>query len=73
MLKFNANLDDVIVGEAETLLQEYKDMFAWSYKELIKNPPHIIQHWIELDTTIPRFIKWILTMSMWLNKIWINY
>jgi hypothetical protein len=55
------------------LLQEYKDMFAWSYKELIKNPPHIIQHWIELDTTIPRFIKWILTMSMWLNKIWINY
>jgi hypothetical protein len=35
-------------------LQEYKDVFAWSYKELTEIPPHkIIQHWIELDTTIP--------------------
>jgi hypothetical protein len=28
-------------------------MFAWSYKELIGIPPHIIQHRIDLDTTIP--------------------
>jgi hypothetical protein len=27
-------------------------VFAWSYKELIGIPPHIIQHRIELDTTI---------------------
>ncbi len=28
-------------------------MFAWSYEELIGIPPHITQHRIELDTTIP--------------------
>jgi hypothetical protein len=28
-------------------------MFVWSYKELIGIPPHIIQHQIDLDTTIP--------------------
>jgi hypothetical protein len=28
-------------------------MFAWSYKELIAIPPHITQHRIDLDTTIP--------------------
>ncbi len=53
MVKLNVDLDDVIVGEMEALLQEYKDTFTWAYKELIKIPPHIIQHRIELDTTIP--------------------
>ncbi len=28
-------------------------MFPWFYKELIRIPPHITQHQIELDTTIP--------------------
>jgi hypothetical protein len=44
MVKLNVDLDDVIVGEAKGLLQKYKDMFAWSYKELIRIPPHIVQH-----------------------------
>jgi hypothetical protein len=53
MVKFYVDLGDVIIGEVEALLQEYKDMFTWAYKELIKIPPHIIQHQIELDITIP--------------------
>ncbi len=53
MVKLNVDLDDVIVGEAKTLLQKYKDMFAWSCKELIIIPPHIVQHRIDLESTIP--------------------
>lgn len=53
MVNLNIDLDDAIVGEVEALLWKYKDMFAWSYKELIGIPPHITQHQIELDTTIP--------------------
>jgi hypothetical protein len=54
MVKFNVDLDDAIVNKTEALLWEYKDVFAWSYKELTYIPLHkIIQHRIELDTTIP--------------------
>ncbi len=42
MVKLNIDLDDVIVGEMEALLQKYKDVFAWSCKELIRIPPHIV-------------------------------
>lgn len=34
MVKFDVDLDDAIVNETEALLWEYKDVFAWSYKEL---------------------------------------
>jgi hypothetical protein len=53
MVILNIDLDDAIVGEVDALLWKYKDVFAWSYKELIGIPPHITQHRIELDTTIP--------------------
>jgi hypothetical protein len=53
LVKFNANLDLSIAIKAKSLSQEYKDVFAWSYKDLKGIPPHIAQHWIELDTTIP--------------------
>jgi hypothetical protein len=35
------------------LLKEFKDIFAWTYKDLKGIPPDIVQHWIELDTSIP--------------------
>jgi hypothetical protein len=41
MVKLDVELDDVIIGEVEALLQEYKDVFAWSYKDLTLIPPHI--------------------------------
>lgn len=53
MVKLNIGLDGVIAGEAEALLWEYKDVFTWSYGELIGIPPHIVQHQIELDTIVP--------------------
>ncbi len=37
----------------EELLWEYKDAFAWTYKDLKGIPLELVQHWIELDTTIP--------------------
>ncbi len=52
-MKFNVNLNLSIVVEVEFLLKEYKDVFTWSYKDLKGIPPHISQHWIELDTMIP--------------------
>jgi hypothetical protein len=38
--------------KTKSLLRKYKDVFAWSYKDLKGIPPHVTQHWIELDTTI---------------------
>jgi hypothetical protein len=63
MVKLDVELDDVIIGEVEALLQEYKDVFAWSYKDLTLIPPHIAWHKIELDIIIRPGIKLILTMS----------
>jgi hypothetical protein len=53
LVKLNVDLDLLIVVEVKYLFREYKDVFAWSYKDLIRIPIHIAQHWIELDTMIP--------------------
>ncbi len=37
----------------EKLLKEFKDVFAWTYKDLKGIPLKLAQHTIELDTTIP--------------------
>jgi hypothetical protein len=34
-------------------LKEHHDVFAWSYKDVKGIPPHIAQHQIELDISIP--------------------
>ncbi len=52
LLKFNVNLNLSIAAKVEFLLEEYKDVFTWSCKDLKGIPPHIVQHWIELDTMI---------------------
>jgi hypothetical protein len=52
-VKFNVNLNLLIVTEVELLLGKYKDVFTWSCKDLKGMPPHIVQHWIELDIMIP--------------------
>jgi hypothetical protein len=38
--------------EVEQLLKEFKDVFAWTYKDLKGIPPKLAQHRIELDTII---------------------
>ncbi len=35
------------------LLKEFKDIFAWIYKDLKGVPPEIAQHHIKLDILIP--------------------
>jgi hypothetical protein len=35
------------------LLKEFKDVFAWTYKDLKETPPELAQHIIELYITIP--------------------
>ncbi len=46
-------MDEPIASNIETLLWEYKDIFAWNYIDLKGIPPWIVQHYIKLDTTIP--------------------
>jgi hypothetical protein len=37
----------------EQLLKDFKDVLAWTYKDLKGIPPKLAQHRIELDTIIP--------------------
>jgi hypothetical protein len=37
----------------EKLLKEFKDVFAWTYKDIKEIPLERAQHKIELDITIP--------------------
>jgi len=53
MVKINAQLKTCKVLEVEQLLKEFKDVFAWTYKDLIRIPPELAQHRIELDIIIP--------------------
>ncbi len=52
LVKFNVDLDLLTIVEAKSLLWEYKDVFAWSYKDFKWILLHIAQHQIELDTII---------------------
>jgi predicted transcriptional regulator len=52
-IKVNAHLIKEKTKELQTLLKEFKDVFAWTYKDLKGIPPKLIQHIIELDTSIP--------------------
>ncbi len=53
MVKVNSNLQLKKVRKLEEWLKEYKEVFAWTYKDLKGIPPKLVQHQIELDTTIP--------------------
>jgi hypothetical protein len=52
IVKINAQLEIIRMLEVEQLLKEFKDVFAWTYKDLKRIPPKLAQHKIELDTTI---------------------
>jgi hypothetical protein len=49
----NAYLDKLTATIVEQLLQEYKNVFVWTYKDLKGIPSHIVQHQIELNTIMP--------------------
>ncbi len=44
MVKVNSNLQPKKVWELEEWLREYKDVFAWTYKDLKGIPPKLVQH-----------------------------
>jgi predicted transcriptional regulator len=52
-IKVNAHLIKEQIKELQTLLKEFKDVFAWTYKDLKGIPPKLVQRIIELDTSIP--------------------
>jgi hypothetical protein len=52
-VKINVDLEFVVSYQLIELLKEFKDIFAWTYKNLKGIPPEKAQHWIELDTSIP--------------------
>jgi hypothetical protein len=76
MVKINAQLETGKMLEVEQLLKEFKDAFAWTYKDLKQIPLELAQHRIELDTTIPSAhqTKYSLNpnYAKQLNKILIN-
>jgi hypothetical protein len=51
--KINADLDFQTSQHTKEILKEYKDIFACTYIDLKGIRPHIAQHKIELDTTMP--------------------
>jgi hypothetical protein len=44
----NFALESVVIDQMIGLLKEFKDVFAWTYKDLKCIPPEIVQHHIEL-------------------------
>jgi hypothetical protein len=41
------------IEELQILLKEFKDVFAWTYKDLKGILPKLVQYIIELDISIP--------------------
>ncbi len=52
-VKISLDLELIANFQLLKLLKEFKDIFAWTYKDLKGIPPNIVQHWIELDTSMP--------------------
>jgi hypothetical protein len=52
-VKISVDLELVVSHQLIELLKEFKDIFAWTYKDLKGIPPDIAQHRIELHTSIP--------------------
>jgi len=52
-IKGNAQLAKEKIEELQMLLNEFKDAFTWTYKDLKGTLPELAQHIIELDTSVP--------------------
>jgi hypothetical protein len=52
-VKINVDLEPFVIHQLIELLKEFKDIFAWIYKDLKGIPPNVAQRRIELDTSIP--------------------
>ena len=52
-LKISTHLDRQYAAEAEQLLREFKNVFAWSYKDLKRISPFLAEHKIKLEKDVP--------------------
>ncbi len=52
-IKVDSQLTKEKIEELQMLLKEFKDVFAWTYKDLKTIPPKLARHIIELDISIP--------------------
>ncbi len=59
----NSTFEPIIKEQLIELLKEFKDVFAWTYKDLKGIPLKIVQHRIELDTIVPH----VHQTRYWLN------
>ncbi len=53
MVEVNSNLQPKKARKLEQLFKEYKDVFAWTYKDLKGIPPKLVYIQIKLNPTIP--------------------
>jgi hypothetical protein len=53
LVKINSQLETCKVLEEKQLLKEFKNVFAWTYKDLKGISPKLAQHKIELDSIVP--------------------
>ncbi len=47
------DLEPIVSYQFIELLKEFKEIFAFTHKDLKGIPFNVAQHWIELDTSIP--------------------
>ena len=49
MMKISKNLSEKKKGKLVALLKEYKDVFAWSYQEMLGLSPNLVTHELKVD------------------------
>ncbi len=49
----NASLEPIVTQQLIELVKEFKDVFAWTYKDLKGIAQEIVQHKIEFDAIVP--------------------
>ncbi len=52
-MKINAQLIMTQIGSLKIFLHDFKDLFAWTYKDIKGIPLELTWHKIELNTIIP--------------------
>jgi hypothetical protein len=76
-IKVNSQLTKEKTKELQMLFKEFKDVFAWTYKDMKGILPELTQHRIELDTSIllahqTRYIlnfNYVATIKQDINKL----
>ncbi len=53
-IKVNSQLTKEKTEELQMIFKEFKDVFVWTYKDLKGISLELVQHRVELDTSIPQ-------------------